>query len=102
MLSIFKKLFSAPADFKQVLTNGGLLIDVRTKTEFADGHLKGSINIPLDELPKKISDLQKMEKPIITVCRSGNRSGIAKRILKSAGIEVYNGGAWNSLEQKIK
>lgn len=102
MLSIFKKLFPAPANFKQVLANGGLLIDVRTKSEFVGGHIKGSINIPLDELPKEISDLQKMEKPVITICRSGNRSGIAKRMLKSAGIEVYNGGAWNSLEQKIK
>ena len=101
MLSLFKKLFPAPTNFKQILSNGGLLIDVRTKNEFAGGHIKGSVNIPLDELPKKISELQQKHQPIITVCRSGNRSGIAKNMLKSAGMEVYNGGAWNSLEQKI-
>lgn len=102
MLSIFKKLFAAPTDFKALLSNGGIIIDVRTKSEFASGHIKGSLNIPLDELPKKVSELQQKQQSIITVCRSGNRSGIAKSILKSAGIEVYNGGAWNSLEQKIK
>jgi rhodanese-related sulfurtransferase len=38
---------------------------------------------------------------VITVCRSGSRSGMAKSILKSAGIEVYNGGPWNVLKSKI-
>ena len=40
-------------------------------------------------------------KPIITVCQSGARSGMAKGILKSAGIEVYNGGSWFGLRSKI-
>lgn len=102
MLSIFKKLFPSPIDYQQLLSRGALIIDVRTKSEFASGHIKGSVNIPLDELPKKITELQKKQQPLITVCRSGNRSGIAKSMLKSANIEVYNGGAWNSLEQKIK
>ncbi|MEN9299036.1 MAG: hypothetical protein RLZZ429_1349 [Bacteroidota bacterium] len=102
MLSIFKKLFPSPIDYQQLLSRGALIIDVRTKSEFAGGHIKGSVNIPLDELPKKITELQKKQQPLITVCRSGNRSGIAKSMLKSANIEVYNGGAWNSLEQKIK
>lgn len=102
MLSIFKKLFPSPIDYQQLLSRGALIIDVRTKSEFAGGHIKGSVNIPLDELLKKITELQKKQQPLITVCRSGNRSGIAKSMLKSANIEVYNGGAWNSLEQKIK
>lgn len=102
MLSIFKKLFPSPIDYQQLLSRGALIIDVRTKSEFAGGHIKGSVNIPLDELPKKITELQKKQQPLITVCRSGNRSGIAKSMLKSANIEVYNGGEWNSLEQKIK
>jgi phage shock protein E len=38
---------------------------------------------------------------LITVCRSGSRSSMAKSILASAGIEVYNGGPWNSLEKKL-
>ena len=102
MLTISKKLLPTPIDFKQILVNGGLLIDVRTKSEFAKGHIKESINIPLDILPEKISKLQKIKKPVITVCKSGNRSSVAKSILKSAGIEAYNAGAWKSLEQKIK
>ncbi len=102
MLSIFKKLFPSPIDYQKLLSRGALIIDVRTKNEFAGGHIKGSVNIPLDELPRKITELQQKQQPLITVCRSGNRSGIAKNMLKSAHIEVYNGGAWNSLEQKIK
>ncbi|BFG70969.1 rhodanese-like domain-containing protein [Sediminibacterium sp. KACHI17] len=102
MLSIFKKLFAPPVNFKEVIAKGALILDVRTKAEFDSGHIKGSLNIPLDELPKKLGELHQKHKPIIVVCRSGNRSSIAKSILKSDGIEVYNGGAWNSLEQKIK
>jgi len=102
MLSIFKKLFPSPIDYQQVLSRRALIIDVRTKGEFAGGHIKGSVNIPLDELPRKIAELQQKQQTLITVCRSSNRSGIAKKMLKSANIEVYNGGAWNSLEQKIK
>ncbi len=102
MLSIFKKLFPSPIDYQEVLSRGALIIDVRTKSEFAGGHIQGSVNIPLDELPRKITELQQRQQPLITVCRSGNRSGIAKNMLKSANIEVYNGGAWNSLERKIK
>jgi rhodanese-related sulfurtransferase len=45
--------------------------------------------------------LKKAGKPVITVCRSGSRSGMAKAKLSSSGIEVYNGGGWQSLITKI-
>lgn len=40
-------------------------------------------------------------KPVITCCRSGNRSGMAQSVLTAAGIDCYNGGPWNVLESKI-
>jgi rhodanese-related sulfurtransferase len=74
-----------------------VIVDVRTPGEFNSGHGKGAINIPLDSISSRVAELKKMNKPVITCCRSGSRSGMAKRILSSAGIECYNGGPWSSL-----
>jgi phage shock protein E len=101
MLSFLKKLFPAPVDFNAVITRGGIIIDVRTSGEFSGGHIKGSRNVPLDQISKEIPALKKLNVPIITVCRSGNRSGMAKSLLAASGMEVYNGGAWNSLVNKL-
>ena len=79
-----------------------IIIDVRTNNEYKTGHISGSKNFPLDNIRKKTADLKKLNKPVITVCRSGARSGMAKGILKSAGIEVYNAGPWTSLRSKLK
>lgn len=102
MLSIFKKLFSSSINYRELLDRGGVIIDVRSPAEFNTGHIHNSINIPLDQIPQKTTYLKKLNKPVITVCRSGNRSGMAKVILNTAGVQVYNGGAWNSLQQKIR
>lgn len=83
---------------KKFISEGATILDVRTKTEFSGGHLKNSINIPLDSLPKHMSDLNK-DKPIITCCASGMRSGSAKRMLKAKGYEVINGGGWMNLQK---
>jgi rhodanese-related sulfurtransferase len=74
---------------------------VRSPQEFDAGHVKNSKNIPLQTIQKAIPELKKSGKVVITVCRSGSRSGMAKSILKSAGIEVFNGGPWNVLRSKI-
>ncbi|MEO9964236.1 MAG: rhodanese-like domain-containing protein [Reichenbachiella sp.] len=85
----------------ELTKNGAVIIDVRTKAEYQQGHIKGSQNIPLNNLSNHYSKLHK-NKCIITCCASGMRSGTAKRILKSNGfIEVYNGGGWNGLQDKI-
>jgi rhodanese-related sulfurtransferase len=84
-----------------LLEKGAVIIDVRSAGEYAYGHIKGSKNIPLDIINGRVAELKKAGKPVITVCRSGARSVVAKGILASAGIEVYNGGPWNSLMQKI-
>jgi phage shock protein E len=83
------------------VASGAMIIDVRSPQEFDAGHVKNSKNIPLQTIQKAIPELKKSGKVVITVCRSGSRSGMAKSILKSAGIEVYNGGPWNVLKSKI-
>jgi rhodanese-related sulfurtransferase len=91
MFSFFKKLFGPGTDYKLLVQNG----------EFDNGHIKGSKNIPVNIIQRELNTIKKMGKPIITVCQSGARSGMAKGILKSAGIEVYNGGSWFGLRSKI-
>ena len=84
-------------DLKNIIENGALIVDVRTPEEFEDGHIKGSLNIPVDEIGKAMEWLQK-DVPTVLVCASGSRSGQAVMILKANGFEkIYNGGAWNSL-----
>lgn len=89
-------------DFKKLVEEGAVIIDVRSPMEFATGHIDGSINIPLDKVKIKAKEIQKMNKPVITCCLSGGRSGVAKNILKAEGIEVHNGGGWASLYNKLK
>ena len=88
-------------NYKELYNNGAIILDVRTKGEFSQGHFKGSVNIPLDNISSKIKDIKKKNKPVITVCRSGMRSGQAASFLKQQGIEVVNGGPWTSLERKL-
>ena len=101
MFSFFKKLLGPGTDYKLLVQNGAVIIDVRSPQEFDNGHIKGSKNIPVNIIQREVNSIKKMGKPIITVCQSGARSGMAKGILKNAGIEVYNGGSWHGLRSKI-
>ncbi|HRV52074.1 MAG: Thiosulfate sulfurtransferase PspE precursor [Bacteroidetes bacterium ADurb.Bin141] len=103
MIQLIKNLFGIgpKADFKELVQSGAQIIDVRTKQEFQGGHIKGSVNIPLQNLSNNLSKIKK-DKPVITCCASGMRSASAKSILTSKGFnEVYNGGGWMSLQNKI-
>jgi rhodanese-related sulfurtransferase len=79
-----------------------LVLDVREQSEWSDGHIASAKHIPLGKLKDRLADLEKYkDKPIIAVCRSGNRSASACGILKKAGFEKLNnlsGGmqAWES------
>ncbi|MBP9188111.1 MAG: rhodanese-like domain-containing protein [Chitinophagales bacterium] len=87
-------------DYKKLMSEGAIIVDVRTKQEFNSGHIKGSINIPLDVLGNNLKKLDK-NKSVITCCASGMRSASAKGILKSKGYTAFNGGGWNGLERKL-
>ncbi len=65
-----------------------LVLDVREQSEWADGHIAKAKHIPLGQLKNRLADLEKYKgKPIVAVCRSGNRSGSACGMLKKAGFE---------------
>ncbi len=101
MLNFIKKLFGPGTDFKALVANGAVIVDVRSQPEYRSGHIKGSLNIPLDIIRQKTAELKKKGKPVITCCASGMRSGSAAGILKQAGVETYNGGSWSGLNNKI-
>ena len=89
-------------DYAALVKQGALVVDVRSKGEYAGGHVRGSVNIPLDQLRNNLSRFPDKNKVIITCCASGNRSGMAKNILKEKGYtNVYNGGGWMSLQHKL-
>lgn len=103
MINTLKNLFGLgpKVDYATLVKEGAVILDVRSKGEFQNGHIKGSINISVDTLSSNLSKLKK-DKPIITCCASGMRSASAKSILKSNGfIEVHNGGGWQSLRNKL-
>jgi rhodanese-related sulfurtransferase len=103
MLDLIKNLFGLEkTNYAQLVKEGAIILDVRSKGEYTGGHIKGSINIPLDQLASNLHRFKDKTKPVITCCASGMRSASAKSILKSNGFtEVHNGGGWMSLENKI-
>jgi len=103
MFDSIRNLFGLEkTDYAQLVKDGAIILDVRSKREYAGGHIKGSINISVDQLGNNLHRLKEKNKPIITCCASGMRSASAKSILQSNGfVEVYNGGSWSSLQTKI-
>ena len=83
---------------RDLVGQGALLVDVRTKSEFTSGHLPGAINIPVQELSARIGELGARDRPLVVYCQSGMRSARAVRGLKQAGFEkLYDLGpmsAW--------
>lgn len=74
------------------------VVDVRTAEEFSSGHVAGSVNIPLQELSRRLEELRLIRQPFILCCASGNRSGVAEQYLRTQGIRCENGGAWQDVE----
>lgn len=78
---------------KQILKEGGALLDVRTPQEFAGGALPGAQNVPLNGIPNVLQSLPK-DQPVLLYCRSGARSGMAQRFLVQEGFEAHNIGGY--------
>jgi rhodanese-related sulfurtransferase len=104
MPGFFQKLFSRQkTDFKQLVKEGAIILDVRSESEYARGHIQGALNTPVGELTDLLYQLKDKNKPIITCCASGSRSKSAQRMLEHSGYKnVFDGGGWQSLQQKIK
>ena len=80
-----------PADVLNLVQSGAkvTILDVREQQEFRAGHIKGAQLIPLGQLGKRTHEIPD-DRPVITVCRSGNRSAQAARLLRSKGFDVQN------------
>lgn len=72
-----------------------LIIDVRSPGEFATGHVRGSVNVPLDRLADDIAKaVPDKSAPVILCCASGGRSGMACSFMQQMGYQqVTNGGS---------
>ncbi|MBL7964456.1 MAG: rhodanese-like domain-containing protein [Flavobacteriales bacterium] len=100
---MFSSLFKTgpKADIAQLIREGAIIVDVRTPGEFAAGHPKGAVNIPLDRLVSGIVKLDK-SKTVITCCRSGARSGVATDLLRQNGFTAHNGGQWTIVDAQAR
>lgn len=99
-MGIFGNIFGASSNNENLATlvnDGAFLVDVRSPGEFADGNVKGSVNIPLDQVQNQLAKFKDKES-IVVFCRSGNRSSQAKSILEQNGFtNVTNGGTWQDV-----
>ncbi len=92
---------SDDVNYKEMTDNGAIIIDVRSESEFKESSIEYSINIPLNTLSSSLNHIDKNQ-VIIVCCLSGKRSSKAKEMLKSNGYKnVFNGGGWKDLENKI-
>jgi rhodanese-related sulfurtransferase len=104
-MGIFGNIFGDNSNKENLATlvnDGAFLVDVRTPGEFAEGNVKGSVNIPLDQVQNQLAKFKAKEN-IVVFCRSGNRSGQAKSILEQNGFSnVTNGGTWQDILSLLK
>jgi rhodanese-related sulfurtransferase len=89
------------AEIKEYLEKGAVILDVRTKQEWDEGHTVGAENVVLTVIPLEIEKIKAWNKPVIAVCRSGARSGQATQFLEKNGVDVINGGPWQNVDQYV-
>ncbi len=73
------------AQARALVAAGATLVDVRTPAEFADAHVPGAINVPVEQLGGRLGDLGRTDRELVLYCRSGSRSSHAARQLRAAG-----------------
>ncbi len=77
------------AEISALDTEKVLLLDIRSREEFENTGIKGSVNVPFDEISTGLSKLPK-DKPVYVLCRTGDLSGEVAEILEGRGYDVYN------------
>lgn len=85
----------SPEEAKEIMeSEEAIVLDVRTKEEFGQGHIDGAVLLPVDEISSKAEEVLKDKNAkILVYCRSGNRSATASRTLLGMGYEnVYDFG----------
>lgn len=103
MFNFLKRLFGGgeSINLAEMLAQGAIVLDVRSKEEFMAGHPAGAQNVPLPELDRQLLKIINQKKTVITCCVSGRRSGIAAQQLKAAGVQAVNGGPWQNVASAI-
>lgn len=96
-LYLFRRMAGGPLvsgeEAKKLVAAGATLVDVRSPGEFSSGHVKGAINIPVQEFSTRAKEIPK-NKPVVLYCASGMRSGAAAGMLRDAGrTDVHNLGS---------
>ena len=104
-MGFFNKLFgktNTTENLRTLVKEGAFLVDVRSSSEFLGGHVKGSTNIPLDQVLSQLSKFREKAQ-IVVFCRSGMRSSQAKSVLQQNGFtNVTNGGTWQDINALIE
>ena len=82
----------APADAVRLINDGATVLDVRSATQYANGHIVGARNLPLNELGAKLDSVsKKKDRPVLVYCEMGNTSAKAAATLRQAGFaQVLN------------
>jgi phage shock protein E len=81
---------------RELVRNGALLLDVRTRDEYREHHIPGAMNIPVQELGARLREVGAKGRPVVVHCRSGGRSAAAAQLLKREGYQVHDiGGIGN-------
>ena len=80
---------ACPDEIAELMANGAVILDVRTKAEFLAGRIPKSLNIPVDELRQRMAEVPK-KGPVIVCCQVGLRGYVGARILTQAGYDARN------------
>jgi len=105
LLGLYKLFSSSRTDstLDRVLLSNPIILDVRSATEFEQGHMDEAINIPIDSIEFVAMSRFDSARSIIIYCSHGVRSIRAVGLLKSRGLKhVYNGGSWEDLVKRLE
>ena len=99
LLNFIKKLGAAGGTvISEKIALGAKIIDVRSAAEYAGGHYKKAVNIPVDQLPGRLKEVGAKDQPVIVYCASGMRSASAAALLKREGfVDVTNAGGLSNM-----
>ena len=75
---------------RKMVAAGAALLDVRSPDEFVQGHLPGAVNIPIQDLDRRLGEVASAEGHVVVYCRTGRRSSTAARLLKHHGFTRFH------------
>jgi phage shock protein E len=92
-----------PQTARALIAGGAVVLDVRSADEYAEGHLPSAVNVPVQELAKRMAEVEALvsgdkARPVVIYCATGSRASTAKRALEAAGYSrVVNGRGLDDL-----